>query len=229
MSKKIDLPAGVAQVIVSNGAVMAHLTSDLMERGAGIGVGLDRLRFATVSGEDGDLPSPLTEFRPRFDADDLIKVTEPDDITAEELCLAFVNDMQDWAAALEVPFAFPRHFPMRSILPLRAALAPPGLTTALYRAAWGEDRRIDTPEGLAEVVGEQGESVSEVAAAVSDPAIKAELRQNTERARALGVCGVPTFVVTWPGRAPIVLWGQDRLVHLDAIGRGWAPPDRSGH
>ncbi len=99
MNKKIDLPAGVAQVIVSNGAVMAHLTADLMERGAGIAVGQDRLRFAPVSGEDGDLPSPLTEFRPRFDSPEVIKVTEPEDIAADELCLAFVNEMPDWGLA----------------------------------------------------------------------------------------------------------------------------------
>jgi 2-hydroxychromene-2-carboxylate isomerase len=118
---------------------------------------------------------------------------------------------------------------MRSILPLRAALARPGLTAPLYAAAWAHDRRIDTPEGLGEVVAETGESVAEVAQAVGTPEIKAQLRENTERAKSLGACGVPTFVVTAPQRAPVVLWGQDRLVHLDAVVRGWVPPGPIGH
>jgi 2-hydroxychromene-2-carboxylate isomerase len=139
------------------------------------------------------------------------------------------DDLEAWAEALGAPFSFPKHFPMRSILPLRAALARPGLTAPLYAAAWAHDRRIDTPEGLGAVVTEAGESVEEVAQAVGTSAIKAQLRENTERAKSLGACGVPTFVVRAPQRAPIVLWGQDRLVHLDAVARGWVPPGPFGH
>jgi 2-hydroxychromene-2-carboxylate isomerase len=73
------------------------------------------------------------------------------------------KDAESWAEALGIPFRFPEHFPMRSILPLRAALARPELTAPLYAAAWADNRRIDTPESLAEVVSEQGLDVNDIA------------------------------------------------------------------
>ncbi|MEM6291374.1 MAG: DsbA family protein [Myxococcota bacterium] len=138
------------------------------------------------------------------------------------------RDMHDWAQAWGVPLRFPSHFPLRSVLPLRAMLVEPASTAAIYRAAWGEDRRVDTPEALCAVLTEVGLDGAAIVEQASDPGIKAALRENTERAVASGVCGVPTVEVTWNDGGRVLLWGQDRLVMLRAVLQGWVPPGRDG-
>lgn len=134
------------------------------------------------------------------------------------------RDVYDWAARWGVPFTFPRHFPMRSILPLRVALAEPRLTATLYRAAWAEERRIDDPAHLAPIIEEAGFEPEPLLKATQDPAIKARLRANTDAAAAAGACGVPTFEVRHPDHGPMLLWGQDRIPMLQRVLDGWRPP-----
>jgi 2-hydroxychromene-2-carboxylate isomerase len=136
---------------------------------------------------------------------------------------SMLDDLHRQAAARSIPLRFPDHFPMRSVLPLRAALVEPQLTPLLYTAAWADNRRIDSPEGLAGVVAEAGFDPARIAACVTQPEIKARLRENTDRARRLGACGVPTYVVRVAGRTPVLLWGADRTVLLEAISAGWWP------
>ena len=134
------------------------------------------------------------------------------------------RDLDDWAKARGVPFRFPSHFPMRSILPLRVALAEPKTAPAIYRAAWGDDRRVDEPESLASVLADAGFSPEPLIQATNDPEIKERLKSNTMQAEALGVCGVPAVVVHDDRHeAPLLLWGQDRLGMLDAVLSGWWP------
>ena len=134
------------------------------------------------------------------------------------------RDLDDWAAARGVPFRFPSHFPLRSILPLRVALVEPKTAPAIYRAAWADDRRIDEPASLASVLADAGFSPEPLLEATNDPEIKARLKSNTMQAEALGVCGVPTFVVHDDRKqTPLLLWGQDRLGMLDAVLSGWWP------
>ncbi len=136
------------------------------------------------------------------------------------------RDLSDWAEAWGVRFAFPTAFPLRSVLALRAALVEPGCALAIYRAVWVDDRRVDDPAVLEAVLGEAGFQGSEIVAATSTPAIKSALRRNGEQAIASGACGVPTVVVEFHDGDPAVLWGQDRLVMLRAVLRGWTPPAR---
>jgi 2-hydroxychromene-2-carboxylate isomerase len=133
------------------------------------------------------------------------------------------QDMQDWAAAWGVPFSFPSHFPLRTVLPLRAALVEPAITPVVYRAAWAHDRRIDEPTALAAVLGEAGFDAAAILARCDAPEIKAALRDNTAAAQAAGACGVPTFEVRRPDRDPVLLWGQDRLSMLADVLGGWWP------
>jgi 2-hydroxychromene-2-carboxylate isomerase len=134
------------------------------------------------------------------------------------------RDLHDWAAWWGVPYVFPRRFPLRSVLPLRVAIGQPAATLPIYRAAWAEDRVVDTPEGLQAVLEAAGLPATELLARADSPAIKDQLRANTERARSSGVCGVPTFCVERAGRSALV-WGQDRLDLLGAMLDGWWPPD----
>lgn len=134
------------------------------------------------------------------------------------------RDLHDWAGWWGVPFAFPRRFPLRSVLPLRVALCEPAATLPIYRAAWAEDRVVETAEGLAPVLEAAGLPAAALLERAGSAPIKEQLRANTERARALGVCGVPTACVERDGRAALV-WGQDRLDHVGAMLDGWWPPD----
>lgn len=138
------------------------------------------------------------------------------------------RDLADWAAWWRVPFRFPGHFPMRSLLPLRAALVEPRLTPHLYRAAWAEDRRIDAPESLAAIIAEAALpgalEPKALLEATADPAIKARLKANTDAAKAAGACGVPTFEVrAAPDAEPVLFWGQDRLDFVRRVLDGWRP------
>lgn len=134
------------------------------------------------------------------------------------------RDLEDWARWWGVDYSFPSHFPMRSILPLRIALAAPETTLPLYRAAWGQNRRIDDPEAVSAVLTEAGFDAASLLQATSDAEVKAALRANTEAAKEAGACGVPTFQI-WSddGVDPLLVWGQDRLELVGRMLDGWRP------
>ena len=138
-----------------------------------------------------------------------------------------LRDLSEWAGFWGVPFRFPSRFPIRTVTPLRVALARPAATAALYRACWAEDREIEDPAGLAAILAEAGIEPGAALAEAESPAIKAALRANTDAAREAGCCGVPSFVVSRPEApeaAPVLLWGQDRLEMLERVLDGWTPP-----
>lgn len=108
----------------------------------------------------------------------------------------------------------PSAFPRSAVLPLRVALlaadqqAP--WTGAFCRAVmqrnFVEDRDIEGPEAVAEVLGGLGLDATPLIEAAQAEAHKQRLRDETARAAALGVFGAPTFFV---GEA--MFWGNDRL------------------
>ncbi|MEJ7601393.1 MAG: DsbA family protein [Kofleriaceae bacterium] len=131
--------------------------------------------------------------------------------------LAYVTrEMQRWAHWWNVPFDPPAKFPQRTIKAQRLAVlaADEGrggtLATALGRAMWAEQRDLEDDATLRELVTGAGLPASWVER-TADPELKARLIANTTAARAAGVFGVPTFIVTHPGKDPQLLWGQDRL------------------
>jgi 2-hydroxychromene-2-carboxylate isomerase len=136
------------------------------------------------------------------------------------------RDLQDWASFRQVPFRFPTVFPLRTVLPLRVALQAPEATMAIYKAAWADDRNIGDATELAAVLNEAGFDGAALVAGAADPAVKAQLRANTEAALEVGACGVPTMQVqSDDGGAPQLFWGQDRLEMVAAALRGWRLPD----
>ncbi|MEZ4236433.1 MAG: 2-hydroxychromene-2-carboxylate isomerase [Myxococcota bacterium] len=130
------------------------------------------------------------------------------------------RDLAAWAARYGVPFRFASNFPIRTLHADRVALVAPAVTDAVYRAAWADDRDVATPEGLRAVLDDAGFDGADLLARAEDPAVKAQLRANTERAVALGVCGVPTFRV-----GDQLFWGQDRLDHVARALGGWRVDD----
>lgn len=126
------------------------------------------------------------------------------------------KDLDRWAAWWGVPFRWTSHFPLRTVLPLRAFLAHPAplpFAHRVFRAAWAEDRDIADPA----VLRDCGADEAVLAAA---PAQKEALVASTQAALEAGVFGAPAFVVDerW------LFWGQDRLDQVEKALRGWTPP-----
>jgi 2-hydroxychromene-2-carboxylate isomerase len=132
------------------------------------------------------------------------------------------EDMKHAADAAGVPFRFPEGFPLRTVTAQRVLIQEPAATGAMYEAAWGQGRDVGQQQVLADVLTGGGWDAERLLAGASNPTVKAQLRANTERAVALGVCGVPTFRVGSPGGddGPR-FWGQDRLDQVGAALRGW--------
>ena len=116
------------------------------------------------------------------------------------------QDLLRWARWWGVDLRWPSTFPLRTVAPLRVAIAEPAATDAMYRAAWAEDRDIGDPRVLAEVLDDAGFDATALLARTQDPTVKAQLFANTQRAQEAGVFGVPSFQVD--GK---LWWGQDRL------------------
>ena len=79
---------------------------------------------------------------------------------------------------------------------LRLAVALDGdldAVRALYAYVWGEGRDPQDMDGLRALAATLG--VHDPDARIADPAVKQRLRENTDRAIAQGVFGVPSFVV----------------------------------
>jgi len=137
-------------------------------------------------------------------------------------------DMQRWASWWGEPINFPRKFPQRTITAQRLCLLAAkqgfdiGVTLAkkLARAMWAEQRDLEDPETLREIVAAAGLPARWVDD-TQDPAIKAQLAANTTAAREAGVFGVPTFVVD----GKHLFWGQDRLELVARALTGWAVPE----
>jgi 2-hydroxychromene-2-carboxylate isomerase len=134
------------------------------------------------------------------------------------------RDVERQCARHRLPFRRPSVFPRQSLLAARIACLGigqswlPAFARAVYHANFAEDRDIADPDRLERLLDEAGArapggsvSVSgrEAAAIVrraGEQATKDLLRQETDRAWDLGVCGAPFFFVK---EEPF--WGNDRL------------------
>lgn len=111
------------------------------------------------------------------------------------------------AADRGLPFRMPPAHPFNPLALLRLTIAlGSGLETVRMVAGhvWGEGNAGDTPESLAALAAKLGAADWE--ARVSDPAVKAALRANTDAALARGIYGVPTF-----DTGGELFWGDDAL------------------
>ena len=135
------------------------------------------------------------------------------------------RDVQMWAAHFDVPFHWPSRFPMRTITALRLALAADAdiarLSHVLFRAYWAEDQNIDDKQILTEILAGHGFDPA-LLERTDDPAIKDQLRTNTEAAATAGLFGAPTFVVK-DEQGDLQFWGQDRMPLVERALTGWRP------
>lgn len=104
-----------------------------------------------------------------------------------------------------IPFRAPPRHPFNPLAILRLAIAA-GCTVdvalSLLNHVWGEGKDGEDLETLTALATSLG--VDDLGAAVNDPAIKEQLRQNTAEAVAAGVYGVPTFQI-----GEELFWGDD--------------------
>lgn len=113
-----------------------------------------------------------------------------------------------------VAFRWPSHFPMRTVRPLRVALAagcPTALVLALFRAYWAEDRDISQPETIAAICEGLGLDGAALLAASEADDVKASLRAETEAAEARGVFGVPSIWLGSGNEVADLFFGVDRI------------------
>lgn len=137
-------------------------------------------------------------------------------------------DMGRWADHWNVPFVFPSRFPMTSVKALRMVLAVEEpyrgrLVDVLFHAAWARDEDISADETLVRVASAAGYDGRGLVRETRETAMKNALKNATERAQNMGVCGAPTFVVKDPLRPqqPLLFWGQDRLALVEKALGGW--------
>jgi 2-hydroxychromene-2-carboxylate isomerase len=138
-----------------------------------------------------------------------------------------LRDLTDWASFWRVELKWPSRFPMRTIAPLRLALAVgeshiARVTHAIYRGYWVEDRDIADAAVLRAICTDAGLPADAVERGLApDQAIKQALIDVTDEAVAAGVCGAPSFVVRGH-----LFWGQDRLDLVARTLAGWEPPQQ---
>ena len=124
------------------------------------------------------------------------------------------KDLQDWArvAGLKIKMP-PSVFPVNSVKAMRMCLvlAPEGklvpFARAVFEAYWGADQDISQDAVLREICARQGLDADVLLAAQAEPAVKDQLRANTDEVMARGGFGSPTIFV---GKSDM-FFGNDRL------------------
>ncbi len=117
-----------------------------------------------------------------------------------------------WSAErLGLPFRFPATHPFNPLHHLRLALAArcePAAVKRIFEALWTTGEEPTDAAAFAHLAHELGVEQPALAA----PEVKSALRENTERAAAAGVFGVPSFEAGGE-----IFWGVDSIDFLKAF------------
>jgi 2-hydroxychromene-2-carboxylate isomerase len=128
------------------------------------------------------------------------------------------RDILRCARLLDLPYQWPAKFPIPTQAPARAVYwaqktdtqKAKTLAQTLYRAYFGHNQDISSPEVTAQVAAGIGYDGAAVAAAINDPAIKDKLKAEVDDAIAKGVFGSPYIVIDGEP-----FWGHDRLGQVE--------------
>jgi uncharacterized protein (DUF924 family)/2-hydroxychromene-2-carboxylate isomerase len=138
------------------------------------------------------------------------------------------RDLERICAVHGLPFRRPTVFPRNGLLAARVACAGgesawvPGFVRAVYVANFAEDRDIADAQVIGEILARLGREPAPLLAAGQSPAVKAQLREQTDLAMRRGIFGAPTCTV-----ADELFWGNDRLEQAVAWQAGHAAADRA--
>ena len=128
-----------------------------------------------------------------------------------------------------IPIAPPASHPFNPLLSLRATCAIDDegararVVERVFRATWAESRPVNEPETVRALLLELGLPADELLAAAAGEPVKQRLRENTDRALAQGLFGVPTLAAKGE-----LFWGFDDLEYLEMFlgGRDVLAADR---
>lgn len=127
------------------------------------------------------------------------------------------RDMQRLCGDAGLPFRVPSQFPRSGLIAARVCVAHEGaawvpvFARSVYRANFGDDRDIAQEAVIRELLEALQLNAEEILEAAASRGAKADLREQTERATALGIFGAPTWVVDGE-----LFWGSDRVAHAVA-------------
>lgn len=124
------------------------------------------------------------------------------------------KDLQDWARHTGLRIVFPPTvFPVNSVKAMRGCvlLEPQGklvpFATAVFEVYWGRDEDISQDSVLAQACQRAGVDPDAFIAGIAQPAIKAQLKANTDELIRRGGFGSPTMFVNGDD----MYFGNDRL------------------
>jgi 2-hydroxychromene-2-carboxylate isomerase len=124
-----------------------------------------------------------------------------------------VRDMERLCAERGLQFKLPGSFPQNGLHAARLALIgakegwAPAFTREVYLMQFRDGADIAQKDVLARALSAVGQDAEAQFAKAQDQAVKDGLRAQTERAKALGIFGAPSFI-TEDGE---LFWGDDRL------------------
>ena len=131
------------------------------------------------------------------------------------------RDIERRAQRHAVPYQRPSTYPVNSLLTARIACiaAEEGwcraFTEGVFALHWTQNILIGSEENLARALTALGQAPEAVIARAQTAPVKDRLKQQTERARSLGIFGAPSFTV-----GTELFWGDDRLEEAIEWARG---------
>ncbi len=130
-----------------------------------------------------------------------------------------LTDLERWAAHYQTPFRHNPNFPINTLQLMRGATGMQmyykeqflHYLSTVFSAMFENPQNMGDMAIVREVLNAAGISFDLFNELINTPAVKEQLKQDTEAAIARGVFGVPTFFVE-----DEMFWGQDRLLFVEA-------------
>jgi 2-hydroxychromene-2-carboxylate isomerase len=122
------------------------------------------------------------------------------------------RDLERLCEGYGLPFRRPSSFPRNGLLAARVASGGagepwlPDFVRAVFTANFAEDRDIADAAVVRSCLASVGADGEAALARAGTDEIRRQLRERTERARAIGIFGAPSFVV-----GEELFWGNDRM------------------
>jgi 2-hydroxychromene-2-carboxylate isomerase len=125
-------------------------------------------------------------------------------------------------------FAFngPKYHPFNPLPALRLSLREVSgidqekVISAIFEAGWSQGKDIGDPRELISILDSIDVDGIALFEQINEPAVKASLKQETDRAIELGVFGVPTMIIDEQ-----LFWGNDQFDHMSLYIEGNDPID----
>ena len=127
-----------------------------------------------------------------------------------------LQDLMRWARHYDVPFQFSARFPQNGLRAMRACTFAEQkgkareFSMAVFKAYWVDDQDITSDDPLSACARAAGIDPKELLAACDSPAVKDQLRKNTDEAVSRGAFGAPTIFI-----GEQMFWGNDRLLFVE--------------